>query len=83
MEWLATTVGGTVRWDRKRTTRDGSLPCGIWELYRARDVALVLSAVLPYLIIKRDAAQTAIALFAEFFSLDIQASEEADSPVAG
>jgi hypothetical protein len=68
MDWLEKHIGGKVRWDRQRTRRDGCLPCGIWELYRARDVALVLRAVLPYLVIKRDAALTALALFDEVFT---------------
>lgn len=60
MDWLIANVGGKVRWDHKRTERNGWKPIGIWEVYRARDVAMLLEALLPHLIIKRETALTII-----------------------
>lgn len=62
IEWLHTTMGGVVRWDHKRTERRGWKPMGSWVVSRAADVDAILSALLPYLIIKRDAATQALRL---------------------
>lgn len=70
MAWLEGNIGGKARWDHKRVEREGWLPIGIWEIYRARDVAILLHAVLPLLIVKRQTAETMLALFDEVFGLD-------------
>jgi hypothetical protein len=62
MDWLVDNVGGRVRWDQKRTER-GWLPIGIWELYRARDIAAILTAVEPLLIVKRGTARELLELY--------------------
>lgn len=63
MEWLTRNVGGVVRWDHARTRRRGWLPIGSWCIYRAQDVAILLLAMLPHLIVKRDAATKALGVF--------------------
>ena len=69
MDWLSKTVGGHVRWDHKRAERKGWLPIGIWEVYRAQDVAALLKAMLPRLIVKRQAAERALTLFSSRFEI--------------
>jgi hypothetical protein len=69
LDWLTTQVGGKVRWDHARTRR-GWKPIGIWELTRARDVFALLTALLPYLIIKRAAAIEMLALLGPVVSHD-------------
>ena len=62
IDWFAAQVGGNVRWDHNRTRRRGWKPIGSWEVYRARDAHALLTALLPYLIIKRDVAVKALEL---------------------
>jgi hypothetical protein len=70
IEWLSDQVPGSkIRRDTKRVEREGWLPCGIFSLYRARDVKIFLEAILPYLIVKKDAAITALAFFKEKFDI--------------
>lgn len=69
MRWLLRTVGGNARFDTKRTERKGWLPIGIWEIYRAQDVAVLLRVLLPHLIVKKQQAESALRLFAERFEL--------------
>lgn len=64
MAWLVDNVGGRVRWDVEPREAKGWLPIGIWEIYRARDVAAVLAAVEPLLIVKRDVARELLELYA-------------------
>ena len=61
IEWLHQ-WGGHVRWDHTRVVKHGWKPMGSWEVSRAADVAAVIRATLPYLIIKRDLATEALAL---------------------
>lgn len=63
MNWVHKTFGGSLRWDHARTKRRGWKPIGIWEIYRAQDVGRLLSALLPYLIIKRSLALDALRHF--------------------
>lgn len=63
MQWLLKNVGGSVRYDTARTIRKGWLPIGIWSVYRAQDVAALLSAMLPHLIIKKAASKHALDIF--------------------
>jgi hypothetical protein len=60
IEWLSATIGGKARWAK----RPGK-PLGTWALYRARDVEILLRVLLPYLIVKRDTAETFLAMFDE------------------
>jgi uncharacterized protein (DUF433 family) len=60
MGWLKAHIGGSVRWDYKRQERNGWLPCGSWEIYRAQDVLAFLRAVEPMLLAKRKEAIKAI-----------------------
>lgn len=62
IEWLIENVGGHARWDHARE-KHGWKPIGIWELYRAVDVALLLTALEPLLIVKRDAARELLKLY--------------------
>lgn len=63
MDWLTEHVGGAVQWDRARMKRRGWLPIGAWCVYRVQDVAVLLTAMLPLLIVKRAAAVKALAIF--------------------
>jgi hypothetical protein len=56
MTWLTDNVGGAVRWDHARVKRRGWLPIGSWCVYRAQDVAALLAAMLPLLLVKRATA---------------------------
>lgn len=69
MKWLIREVGGTVRYDTKRTTTKGWLPIGIWSLYRTRDVVQIVRALLPMLIVKRERAQRVMAMAAQFMEV--------------
>jgi hypothetical protein len=69
MKWLKDNIGGTVCWGTKRVETKGWKPIGIWEVYRAREVDLLLRAMLPYLIIKRRSAEQAIKLFSDRLQL--------------
>lgn len=69
MRWLIGQVGGKVRYDTKRTETKGWLPIGTWSLYRAQDVSALLSAMLPHLIIKKQAAENALRLFRTRFEI--------------
>lgn len=69
MDWLLKNVGGVVRWDHKRTEKRGWLPIGAWSVYRARDVAVLLRAMLPHLIVKRETAIEALRIFGERFDV--------------
>jgi hypothetical protein len=69
MDWLSEKVGGTVRWDHKRTELRGWKPIGIWEVYRAQDVAVLLRAMLPHLVIKRPRAIEVLAHFENRFHI--------------
>ena len=62
MKWLEKNVGGKVRWDNKRAIIEKWKPIGIWELYRASDVSYFLSKIKKYLIIKKDTANTVLAI---------------------
>lgn len=57
MRWLVREVGGVVRFDTKRTESKGWLPIGSWCVYRSRDVAALLRAMLPLLIVKKQKAE--------------------------
>ena len=62
LEWIQTTVGGYVRWEHKRVVRHPTWkPMGIWEISSNRDTVALLTALLPYLIIKRDLARLTLA----------------------
>lgn len=70
MDWLVERFGGVAVWrDNTYSQERGWLPAGKWQVYRARDVQAILSAVLPYLIIKRGKAEMMLGLFAEVFGL--------------
>lgn len=60
MAWLER-IGGKVRWDDKRVDRKGWKRIARWEVSRSRDVAAILSAIAPLLIIKREIAAEALA----------------------
>lgn len=66
MQWLLSEIGGTVRFDTKRTATKGWLPIGIWSVYRVHDVAALVRAVQPMLIVKKQAAARVIHI-AEMF----------------
>lgn len=55
--WLHTTLGGQVRW----ATRGQHKSLGTWRIHRNRDIAPLLDAIMPYLIIKRGVAQMVVA----------------------
>lgn len=60
MTWLQDNIGGRVRWvDR---SSQGWKLIGVWEIYRAYDVALLLQAALPLLIVKREKAHEVLAV---------------------
>lgn len=69
MQWLLKHIGGVVRYDTARTVRKGWLPIGIWSVYRAQDVAALLSAMLPHLIVKKAAAKHALDVFRSKFKV--------------
>ena len=69
MKWLLANVGGSVVYDTARTKRHGWLPIGSWNLYRAQDTAAVLRVLLPYLIVKKQVAESAMRLFADRFEI--------------
>ena len=70
-DWFQNTMqGGTILWDRARVKKHGWKPISSWCLYRARDVASFLWAILPFLIIKKADAEKAIALFSEHFEIN-------------
>lgn len=69
MQWLTKHVGGTSRFDTKRTERKGWLPIGVWSLYRAQDVAALLKAMLPHLIIKKAVTEHALTIFGSRFKI--------------
>jgi transposase-like protein len=69
MDWLHKAIGGSVRWERKRAERKGWLPIGIWEVCRAWDIALLLHAVLPHLLIKKAVAEKMLIHFKEHFEI--------------
>lgn len=69
MKWLLREVGGTVRYDTKRTERKGWLPIGVWSIYRTRDVAALVRAMMPMLIVKKERAQRVLALAATFMDV--------------
>lgn len=56
IRWLLREVGGVARFDTKRTEQRGWLPIGVWSVYRARDVAALLRAMQPLLIVKKQRA---------------------------
>lgn len=62
MQWLTENIGGSVRWDHKRTKRNGWKPCGIWSLYRAQDLYAIVQWCYSYLIVKKDTVTTLIDL---------------------
>jgi len=67
MRWLLREIGGTVRYDTKRTEQKGWLPIGTWSVYRIRDVADLLRAMYPMLIVKKPVADRVLHL-AEVFA---------------
>lgn len=69
MRWLMRTVGGKVLFDTARTKRHGWLPIGTWNVYRAQDVAALLAAMLPFLIVKKRQAENALRLFRHRFEI--------------
>lgn len=70
MRWIVKHVpGGSLRYDTKRTRDRGWKPIGIWEVYRSRDVAALLMAMLPFLTAKRKSAEAALRLFSEKFDV--------------
>lgn len=60
MQWLLENIGGSVRWDYKRVERNGWKPCGIWSLYRAQDLYVILQWCFNHLVVKKDTANTLI-----------------------
>jgi lambda repressor-like predicted transcriptional regulator len=69
MSWLNRNIGGIIRWDTKRTTKHGWKPMGIWEVYRAQDMASLLKVVFPMLIVKRKQAKRLLQLYATRFEI--------------
>lgn len=63
IEWLHANIGGGVM--KQDRSKHGWKTCWVWSLYRARDMRMFLRAVLPFLIIKRNTAIAALALFDE------------------
>jgi hypothetical protein len=63
--WLETHVGGQVRWGPGSSTGHGRGPVGTWGVTSAQDVWIVLRALLPHLIDKRDLALQVLALCEE------------------
>jgi hypothetical protein len=61
--WLLKIIGGSTVWRTDRCIKHGWLACGEWHLYRSADIYLFFKAILPYLIIKKDAANAAMELF--------------------
>jgi hypothetical protein len=79
ISWFVAQMGGKTLWDYKRQERKGWKPMGVWTVYRAQDVAAFLEAVLPFLIIKRNVAEKALALFRREFFNSPPASEHQNS----
>jgi len=52
IDWLHVTIGGNVQVQSRE--KKGWQTCYIWALYRAKDIYVLLKAVQPYLIIKRE-----------------------------
>ena len=69
MRWLVGKIGGSLRFDTKRTINKGWLPIGVWSVYRAKDVRALLTALLPFLIIKRPVAVQALQHFEDRFKV--------------
>jgi Helix-turn-helix domain len=69
MRWLLREIGGTVRYDTKRTEQKGWLPIGIWSVYRARDVTALLRAAFDLLIVKRAVARRVFDMAATHFGV--------------
>ncbi len=65
--WLQENIGGSVHW--KRMEHPDFKPIGRWQIYRARDMVALLSAILPYMIIKKDAAETVLAFLNTKFNI--------------
>lgn len=59
MEWLRDTFGGTVN-GKKRENREKHKPCYVWTVC-SQMAWIVLLCVMPYLIIKREQAEVALA----------------------
>lgn len=57
MRWIHSTFGGSLRYDTRRVITKGWKPIGVWSLYRSRDVAAILRAMMPYLTAKKRAAK--------------------------
>lgn len=58
MEWLLSTIGGKVRY---ACHRNGRSPCHVWIACSVRNVHYLLSRVIPFLVIKKDKANSVIA----------------------
>lgn len=72
MLWLVQNVGGSVLYNTGQVRMNrGWLPIGCWNLYRAQDVALLLTVMLPYLIVKKEQAQSALRLFGSRFEVHV------------
>lgn len=61
IRWLLSNVGGQVAGPDKR----GSRPCWCWQVSRAIDVMVLLRALVPIVIEKRDKARAGLALMEE------------------
>lgn len=59
MTWLVETMGGGYSTSKDPRARE---PCHLWVIYATRNVAALLRAVRPYLIIKADRADEVLAL---------------------
>jgi lambda repressor-like predicted transcriptional regulator len=66
IDWLLTKIGGKAVW---RFPIEGTKRRADWHLYRARDIRDLLRAAMPFLIIKRNIAETALALFDAKFTV--------------
>lgn len=62
IDWLLSTVGGGCS---KNTSAIAREPCWQWYLYAARDVAAMIQMTRPFLIIKAERADAALAALTE------------------
>lgn len=72
-------LGGSVFWHQRRNRQHR--PLGEWRVGRAVDCLALLTAIEPYLIIKRDRAREAISLLRELITQITEATVYAASPV--
>ena len=64
MDWIKKEIGGNyVNVHKERNLRNGHSPSYQWYVTRANDVKALLSAILPYMIVKQERARDILALF--------------------